>query len=186
MPGEVLTGEPYAGFFGKLPSAGDFVARGISPAFRRAWDAFVTRHIAPLAAGGGWPDGGLRFRLVSGGRVAAGVVVPSRDAAGRRFPLSLILAGESLPGPEGLDAWCDLALAAAGPALEGADGPDALWAALDILELPGDGAGAGGAAMLVWARGTAPVAVAPEAPGAAIAGLVGAGPGPGPDAGTGR
>lgn len=125
----------YAGFFGKLPASGDFVARGLSPAFRRAWDGWVTRHLAPLRDAD-WPEGGLRFRLVSGRRVAAGVVVPSRDAAGRRFPLSLILIAPGLPAPEALDPWCDAALRSAAPALAGTAEPDALWTALEAIKVP--------------------------------------------------
>ena len=152
---------PFAGFFGKLPASGDFLTRGLSAAFRKAWDGWVTRHLAPLRDAA-WPPGGLRFRLVSGGRVAAGVVVPSQDAAGRRFPISLILIAPALPPPPALDGWCDAALAAAGPALAGAAGPDDLWAALEDLAVPG-GSGGGGGGMILWRSGDAPQPCVPGA-----------------------
>src|SRR5690606_35522049 len=105
VPGEVLTpAEP--GLFGKLPATGDFVSRGLSHAFTRAWDGWVTRHVVTrLRAGAALPDSGLRFRLVSGGRVAAGVVLASSDAAGRSYPLSLVLVAPGLPDASALDPW---------------------------------------------------------------------------------
>ena len=70
---------PVAGFFGKLPATGDFVCRGLPDAFRKPWDSWLTRYIAPLQRGGhSFPQGGLRFRLPSGGHLAAGVILPSQ------------------------------------------------------------------------------------------------------------
>ncbi len=159
MPGEVLTPQPEGpddrpgtGFFGKIPATGDFVARGLPDGFRRHWDGWITRHLAPRQrAGADWPQGGLRFRLGSGGRVAAGVILPSRDAAGRLFPVSLILLADQLPPPAGLDPWCD---AAAGLDLAAIPGPDALWLALDDLTPP-SGAGPD-AALTLWTRAAPP------------------------------
>lgn len=152
MPGEVLTGpegETFAGFFGKLPTTGDFVSRGLPDGFRRNWDLWVTRHLAPRQRkGAGWPEGGLRFRLVSGGRIAAGVVVPGSDSAGRPFPLSLILIGPDLPMPEALDRWCDAALSAAGAAAD----PDDLWDRLEGIDAPARAGSAPDVALLLWAR----------------------------------
>lgn len=128
---------PQPGFFGKLPCTGDFVARGLPTRFRSRWDAWVTQHLAGrLKDDGCWPHGGLRFRLVSGGRVAAGTIVPSIDSAGRAFPLSLLLFGAELPAPDALDQWCDAALAAAKPALRGDADADELLAALEGLFVP--------------------------------------------------
>lgn len=156
MPREVLTPDhplddrrPVAGFFGKLPSTGDFVARGLPDAFRRNWDTWLTRHIAPLQREGlAFPPGGLRFRLVSGGRLAAGVIRPSQDSAGRLFPLSLlVIADGDLTQPQ-IDTWCDAVLALLSDALT----PDALWHALDAVEtfLP-DGPATG--PMQLWIPG---------------------------------
>ncbi len=168
MPAEFLTDRPAAGFFGKLPATGDFVARGLPDAFRRNWDRWVSAHVAPRQrAGADWPAGGLRFRLRSGGRVAGGVIVASCDSAGRLFPLSLILAGDGLPGPAALDPWCDAA-AALGNGLA----PDALWQALDALPLP-EGADGPPEALVVWTGGAAPVAADPADPAQAIDAFLG-------------
>jgi type VI secretion system protein ImpM len=166
MPREILAAE--AGFFGKLPSTGDFVARGLPPVFRRHWDAWVTAHLADrLKDGTKWPDDGLRFRLVSGSRVAAGAIVPGQDSAGRKFPLSLLLIGADLPAPEVLDSWCDAALAAAEPALRGDLDADGLLAALDEVPVP-DGAGDKAPGLQLWAARQPATTCDPSAPQAAI------------------
>jgi len=154
VPGEVLTpAEP--GLFGKLPATGDFVSRGLSHAFTRAWDGWVTRHVVTrLRAGAALPDSGLRFRLVSGGRVAAGVVLASSDAAGRSYPLSLVLVAPGLPDASALDPWCDAASSAAAPARSGLADADMLWQALAALDPPG-GDTSDGPALWLWARGSA-------------------------------
>ena len=164
MPREVLIKPAEAGFFGKLPCTGDFVARGLPPAFRGHWDAWVTRYLAGRLKGSTpWPTGGIRFRLVSGGRVAAGVIVPGQDSAGRVFPLSLLLIGANLPEPGMLDPWCDAALAAAGPALRGEDDADTLLAALDGVLAP-TGAGGTEPGMQIWAAHLPPVSCDPSDP----------------------
>jgi type VI secretion system protein ImpM len=120
----------YAGFFGKLPAAGDFVARGLPEGFVRPWDRWLTRHVAPLEL----PEAGLRFSLVSGGKCVAGVILPSADRHGRRFPLTLACILGTRPGPAQVDRWSDAAIA-----LDRRD-PDALAEALDALPPmePGD------------------------------------------------
>jgi type VI secretion system protein ImpM len=166
MPTEILT--PEAGLFGKLPSTGDFVARGLPPAFRRRWDAWVTLHLSNrLKDGTCWPVGGLRFRLVSGGRVAAGAIVQSQDSAGRAFPLSLLLIGADLPAPDTLDQWCDAALAAAELALRGDLDADGLLIALDEVPVP-DGAGDKANGLQLWTAQQPATACDPAAPQAAI------------------
>lgn len=137
MPDEVLTPEddrrPVAGFFGKMPATGDFVWRGLPDAFRKAWDAWLTRHIAPLQRNGmAFPPEGLRFRLPSGGHLAAGLILPGGDSAGRMFPLSLVLIADGDLSPDLIDPWCDAALALDPATLT----PDALWQALDALPCP--------------------------------------------------
>lgn len=134
MSDEVLTQDddhrPVAGFFGKLPATGDFVWRGLPDAFRKAWDTWLTRHIAPLQRDGRvFPPAGLRFRLPSGGHLAGGVILPSEDSAGRLFPLSLVLIADGDLSPGQIDLWCDAALALRPATLA----PDPLWHALDAL-----------------------------------------------------
>lgn len=149
-----------AGFWGKLPGCGDFVARGLPDAFRGCWDHWASRH---LAGREGWPDGGLRLRIAVPGRVAAGLVLPSRDRIGRRFPLALFLLADALPAPAALEPWCDAALQAAGETA-----PEALWQALTALPQPMGAAGPDDP-LLLWRRGGAAMPTDPGAPGPALA-----------------
>lgn len=161
MPATVLTG-----FFGKLPTTGDFVTRGLPPGFRAFWDRFCSTHLAPRLTAGPWPEGGLRLRLASGGRAAAAAVLPGQDSTGRRFPLAGFLLADSLPAAGlALDGWLDAAaLVLAHPA-----GPDELWDRLDALEPPADPAAPEGPAILVWRTGLAPLPLDAEAPEPALA-----------------
>ncbi len=135
--------------------------------FAAFWDGWAARHLAPRRDG--WPEGGLRLRLVSGGRVAAGVVIPGADRVGRRFPLAAFVIAPKLPDPKALDAWCDAALAALRLAQEAPLAPDDL---ADMLEglTPPEGTGPDDA-MLLWRRGAAPVPCTPAAPEAVLDGL---------------
>ena len=171
MPDEVLTGDdagPNAALFGKLPATGDFVWRGLPDAFRKHWDFWLTRHVAPfLRHGPGLPQTGLRFRLPSGGRLAAGVILPSQDKAGRHFPLSLLLISDGDLAPGGIDPWCDAALSLQPLTLD----PDSLWAALDALPAPAP-AGTPTSPMQLWTQGQPPVATDPADPAAALMALL--------------
>jgi type VI secretion system protein ImpM len=171
MPGEVLNPDvpddedrPIVGLFGKLPATGDFVSRGLPDGFRRNWDSWLTRHIVPLQRDERiFPPGGLRFRLVSGGRVAAGVILPSEDSAGRRFPLSLLLiATGNLPQPQ-IDAWCDASVALLADRI----GVDALWQALDDLPAP-ESHGPASGPMQLWVAGCPALAADPMDPSPAL------------------
>jgi type VI secretion system protein ImpM len=175
MPREVLTPEletgddrPLAGFFGKVPFTGDFVSRGLPDAFRRHWDSWLTHHIAPLQRGGQvFPPGGLRFRLPSGGRVAAGVILPSEDSAGRRFPLSVLLIAKGNLALPQINAWCDAAL----HLLPGTPDADTLWLALEDLPAPeADGPATG--PMKLWTAGHTALDANPQDPAATLARLL--------------
>jgi type VI secretion system protein ImpM len=88
------------GFYGKLPSHGDFLRRRVSDAFVAAWDAWLQECIAAsqAALGGRWLDVYLtspvwRFGCAAGTCGAApvvGVMVPSVDRVGRYFPMTLV------------------------------------------------------------------------------------------------
>jgi type VI secretion system protein ImpM len=148
VPGADLTGEGFAGLFGKLPLAGDFVARGLPDAFRARWDAWVTRHLVPFGA---WPDGGLRLCLLSGERSATALVLPFAPSVGEA------------------EAWCEAALPSLGAAAAGGMGADALWAALDALPRPGGPGETPSAPLVLWARGAAaPLAADLADPGEAL------------------
>ena len=161
-----MTEEPAtAGLFGKLPGHGDFVDRGLPPAFRKLWDQWITRHIAPRQRDGArFPARGLRFRLVSGGATAAGLILPSHDSADRLFPLSLMVIGDGAIDVGAIDLWCDAALLLP---VGGMDA-DGLWQALDTIPAPGVGDVAGPTLLDLWAEGVPQVAM-PDDPDAATA-----------------
>lgn len=168
MPREVLTG-----FFGKLPSTGDFVSRGLPPAFRSYWDGWCSRHLAPRLARSVWPEGGLRVRMVSGGRVAAGVVLPGQDSAGRRFPLAAFVIADALPDPAALDPWCDRAAGALAAALRDKTGPDDLWEALEGIPTgESEGAAATSPELLLWQRDVTAQPCDPDEPRLLLDGLI--------------
>jgi type VI secretion system protein ImpM len=88
------------GFFGKLPSHGDFIERRVASAFRVAWDDWLQRCMIQSRhdLGGRWLDCYLtspmwRFFLsdgVAGSASYAGILLPSVDRAGRYFPLTVV------------------------------------------------------------------------------------------------
>ena len=81
------------GLFGKLPGHGDFVRRHLPRSFVAPWDAWLSEGLqaAPDARWTPW-----RFHLAPGAcgpDAAAGVLAPSEDSVGRRFPLTLAALG---------------------------------------------------------------------------------------------
>jgi type VI secretion system protein ImpM len=88
------------GFFGKLPSHGDFLRRRTSDAFVGVWDSWLQECIATsrLALGARWLDVYLTspaWRFVCGPGACGpapilGIMVPSVDRVGRYFPLTLV------------------------------------------------------------------------------------------------
>jgi type VI secretion system protein ImpM len=94
------------GFYGKLPSHGDFLRRRVSDAFVGVWDAWLQECIAASRAilGDRWLDVYLtspawRFACAAGTfgtAPVAGVMVPSVDRVGRYFHLTF--AVELPPG----------------------------------------------------------------------------------------
>jgi type VI secretion system protein ImpM len=103
MPGQALT-PPRAFAFGKLPTHGDFVARGLSPDERDAWDAWSSAGLeeARTALGQDFEvrhDTAHPVRFVFGpgpfgAGWLAGALAPSIDTAGRRF---VIVLGAHIP-----------------------------------------------------------------------------------------
>jgi type VI secretion system protein ImpM len=87
------------GWYGKLPSHGDFLQRRASDGFIRVWDAWLQECIAKSreVLGEGWLQTYLtspvwRFFLsdgVIGASSCAGVLLPSVDRVGRYFPLTI-------------------------------------------------------------------------------------------------
>ena len=96
------------GFFGKLPSHGDFVSRRLSRDFLGVWDDWLQRCIAESKAtlGENWLNVYLtspiwRFAMTPGAcgdEAHVGVLTPSVDKVGRYFPLSIVAsAPDSAP-----------------------------------------------------------------------------------------
>jgi len=128
-----------AGWYGKIPGTGDFIARRVPASFSQAWDRWMQAAIAGsrerLAAR--WRDTFLsmpvwRFVFSPGMLTAsawAGVMAPSVDAVGRYFPLavaaalpsaSLDVAGTLLAAQGWFDEIEGLALSAIAPAADSA------------------------------------------------------------------
>jgi type VI secretion system protein ImpM len=88
------------GFYGKLPSHGDFLRRRVSDAFVDGWDAWLRECLASsrTALGARWLDVYLtspawRFVCAAGACGPApvmGLIAPSVDQVGRYFPLTLV------------------------------------------------------------------------------------------------
>ena len=90
------------GWYGKIPSTGDFITRRLPAAFTESWDRWLQEAIAGSRdrLGARWLDSYLsmpawRF-LLSPGMVTpdgwAGLMLPSVDAASRHFPLTIAVA----------------------------------------------------------------------------------------------
>ncbi|MEM8732030.1 MAG: type VI secretion system-associated protein TagF [Pseudomonadota bacterium] len=90
------------GAFGKIPAAGDFFRIDPPPGFVDVWDPWVQGALLAGAErfGGRWDDLYMsmpiwRFTLsagLAGPRAVLGVLMPSVDRVGRRFPLTLMTA----------------------------------------------------------------------------------------------
>lgn len=99
------------GWYGKLPTLGDFASRRLDAAFIERWDLWLGEGLAAQREqlGEDWLDAYLgsavwRFVLMPGvvpeqaERVArAGVLMPSVDKVGRYFPLTIVTPLPQLP-----------------------------------------------------------------------------------------
>lgn len=127
------------GFFGKLPVSGDFVARGLPSGVQPAVDRWLTRVLAPCARMPGlWPPDGLRGLIAHADAPLALLVLPSRDAAGRAFPLAAVALAPAA-GQCGIDAWAGQVLAVLRTASLGGMDADRLVAALERVPAPSGG-----------------------------------------------
>lgn len=90
------------GWYGKIPGTGDFIARRVPASFSEPWDRWLQGAIegSKDRLGARWRDAFLsmpawRFALgpgVIGANAWAGLMVPSVDAVGRYFPLTVACA----------------------------------------------------------------------------------------------
>ena len=100
--------------FGKLPAHGDFVARGLNAGDRDDLDAWLSASLSDARdvlaeafaerydAAPPW-----RFVAPSDGAWQAGAMAPSVDAAGRRFPILIAIAGLSDASARAAAARCE-------------------------------------------------------------------------------
>ncbi len=136
---------PLTGLFGKVPAHGDFVRRGLPSSFVTPWDAWLQGAVAAAREqlGAGWESAwdsapAWRFALPAGAcgpDAVAGVMLPSQDQVGRRFPVTLaalLPADARLPGSD----WYDAVEAAALAGRDGRADADALAAAIPPPEGP--------------------------------------------------
>jgi len=128
-----------AGFFGKLPTQGDFVSRGLAPGTRAWLDQWLTRWLAPYVHDPDrWPRGGIRGVLDAPSGPLVVVIGPSIDRPGRDFPILACIAADA-PSRPGADRWADLAAVALARAVRGDYDADTLLAALETIPAPAAG-----------------------------------------------
>jgi type VI secretion system protein ImpM len=123
-------------WYGKLPTRGDFVGRGLPARWRSDWDGWLQRGIALAATT--LEGATLRERLgafapwrylalPAPGEIWCGIIAPSHDRIGRAFPLTLVerFAAPALPH--------EIAARLASLLVAAAQGPEALEAAIAAL-----------------------------------------------------
>jgi len=98
------------GFFGKIPSRGDFVRAGLPRSFISPWDEWLQAMLPASreALGETWQDAWMeapiwRFLIqpgICGPDAVLGVFMPSVDRAGRYFPLTLACVANRLDAAE--------------------------------------------------------------------------------------
>jgi type VI secretion system protein ImpM len=99
-PRFAVSGDVEVGFYGKLPTHGDFLRRRVSDAFVGVWDLWLQQSLSAsrLALGDRWLDVYLtspvwRFACDAGAcgpRPVVGIMAPSVDRVGRYFPLTVV------------------------------------------------------------------------------------------------
>ena len=144
------------GWYGKLPTLGDFASRRLEADFIEPWDLWLGEAMQAQRSslGEGWLEAYLdtppwRFLLAPGALrgvnpdlAFAGVLVPSVDRVGRHFPLTLVASLARVPDLaaefDALLAWLHRLEDTALDALQGDWTIDDLENALAELSPPGD------------------------------------------------
>lgn len=102
------------GWFGKLPGSGDFAQRRLDSAFTHTWDSWLQHGMAQLRhARADWLNHYLQapvWQFMLGHELVAqrawlGVMVPSVDAVGRYFPLTVVTPVEADLSPQWAAWW---------------------------------------------------------------------------------
>jgi type VI secretion system protein ImpM len=166
------------GWYGKLPSLGDFASRRLEADFIEPWDLWLAgaMQVHRQSLGDGWVEAYLdsppwRFLLSPGvlrgidsSQVFAGVLLPSVDRVGRYFPLTIAASLARVPVAaaefEALLAWLHRLEDTALDALQGDWSIDDLERALADLGPPSDDAGHAAMDRLAVVRAAVAAAVA--------------------------
>jgi len=141
------------GFYGKLPSRGDFVRAGLSRAIVEAWDGWLQAVMPAIPSDPGdiwWAMRAWRFAFdpgVCGPCPATGLFLPSADRVGRLFPLLIAAeaAGISSPFLDGAESVGTAAITSASP-------PETLAHRLHQVPRPSPGTPAAGTRQARWWR----------------------------------
>ncbi len=130
----------HIGFFGKIPSRGDFVRAGLPGSFVSVWDAWLQAVLpaSKLALGDGWVSAWMEAPIwhfllqpgACGPNAAMGVFMPSVDRAGRYFPLTLACVASDAAALIARRGWLAVAEATGVAALETDITPDLIAARL--------------------------------------------------------
>jgi type VI secretion system ImpM family protein len=113
-PGPRAAAAEPAGWFGKIPAVGDFVGRRLPEAFRGPWDRWLQDAMAlgDQRLGSSWTELYMTFpiwrflvpRGVLGPQGWTGILLPSVDRVGRRFPLTIAESATRVTARGGLEA----------------------------------------------------------------------------------
>jgi len=134
---------PCAGWFGKIPSLGDFVQRNLPPSFVEPWDAWLSQELShsQRALGEHWAESWRHapawcFCLGAGvldQRSWQGLLLPSLDRVGREFPLTIAVSAGPHAARHRPAGWWTVLLTIGRRALEPAGSADELDEALAAL-----------------------------------------------------
>jgi type VI secretion system protein ImpM len=124
------------GFFGKIPASGDFDTRGLPVGVQRIMDHWLTHHLAAYVARPDlWPESGLHAVLEGPNQPFVTLIVPSRDAVGRAYPLAIYAQGTGADRPA-IELWGKKVHALAIAAIRDGHTADMLQAELEKCTSP--------------------------------------------------
>lgn len=161
------------GLYGKIPSHGDFVRRNLPDTFLMPWDQWLQDCLAHTQDALGeafddvWDEArAWRFRIgpgTCGPAAAQGILLPSSDWVGRRFPLTAARLSDGV-GADLPAAWFEALAARLGDAVARGERADELAASLAAFDDTPAG-DAGEAPSEGWWQDAAEVPVASGLPG---------------------
>jgi type VI secretion system protein ImpM len=137
------TPEVCPGWFGKIPSLGDFATRRLPPTFVKPWDQWLSAELpeARFFLADAWsaiyqqaPISCFSLGLGTlGDQAWHGILVPSFDRVGRQFPLTIALGRPRYTPATMARRWWAALVASARRALEPACGADGVDQALSVF-----------------------------------------------------